>query len=173
MEFFRNSVVAIEFKSSRIAAFKMLSNGSQTLRSRFHPLVQKWFESKFKQPTEIQEKAWELIAAGEHSLISAATGSGKTLAAFLWAIDQLASGKWELGQTRVLYISPLKALNNDIRRNLLEPLTELKDSFEREGLAWPNIRVIFWKRRCFRRLLRSEILKPFGLSSRPWMCWRK
>jgi len=142
MEFFRNSVVAIEFKSSRIAAFKMLSNGSQTLRSRFHPLVQKWFESKFKQPTEIQEKAWELIAAGEHSLISAATGSGKTLAAFLWAIDQLASGKWELGQTRVPYISPLKALNNDIRRNLLEPLTELKDSFEREGLAWPNIRVM-------------------------------
>jgi len=116
--------------------------GSETLKSRFHPVVQEWFESKFGQPTDIQEKAWELISEGEHSLISAATGSGKTLAAFLWAIDRLASGDWELGQTRVLYLSPLKALNNDIRRNLLEPLSELKDAFESQGLLWPNIRVM-------------------------------
>lgn len=108
----------------------------------FHPVVGRWFKSKFKQPTEIQNDAWELIAAGEHSLISAATGSGKTLAAFLWAIDRLATGEWELGRTRVLYLSPLKALNNDIRRNLLEPLEELKEAFESEGIAWPNIRVM-------------------------------
>ncbi|MDQ8182822.1 DEAD/DEAH box helicase [Pelagicoccus sp. SDUM812005] len=110
--------------------------------SRFHPLVGRWFSERLGKPTEIQAKAWELIAAGEHCLISAATGSGKTLASFLWAISQLAAGEWELGQTRVLYVSPLKALNNDIRRNLLGPLEELKERFEREGVAWPDIRVM-------------------------------
>lgn len=120
----------------------MPSRNSETLRSRFHPVVQRWFADRFKRPTEIQEKAWELISAGEHALISAATGSGKTLAAFLWAIDRLASGEWELGRTRVLYISPLKALNNDIRRNLLEPLSELKEAFESDGVVWPKIRVM-------------------------------
>ncbi len=110
--------------------------------SLFHPLVQEWFGKKFGEPTDIQEKSWGLIASGEHALISAATGSGKTLAAFLWAINQLASGEWELGQTRVIYISPLKALNNDIRLNLLEPLAELKEVFHDEGLDWPDIRVM-------------------------------
>ncbi|EDY82544.1 DEAD/H associated family [Verrucomicrobiia bacterium DG1235] len=102
----------------------------------------KWFEERFGRPTEIQEEAWKLIATGEHCLISAATGSGKTLASFLWAISQLASGAWELGQTRVLYVSPLKALNNDIRRNLLGPLAELEALFREEGVAWPDIRVM-------------------------------
>ncbi|MBK1876840.1 DEAD/DEAH box helicase [Pelagicoccus mobilis] len=109
---------------------------------RFHPLVARWFEGRFGVPTDIQQKAWGLIASGEHCLISAATGSGKTLAAFLWAISQLACGEWEMGQTRVLYISPLKALNNDIRRNLLEPLEQLKELFESEGVEWPGIRVM-------------------------------
>lgn len=110
--------------------------------SRFHPILGNWFSNKFGTPTEVQEKAWSLIAARKHCLISAATGSGKTLAAFLWGINQLASGDWELGQTRLLYISPLKALNNDIRRNLLEPLGELRLHFEKEGHPWPEIRVM-------------------------------
>lgn len=109
---------------------------------RFHPLVSRWFENRVGDPTDIQRKAWSLIASGEHCLVSAATGSGKTLAAFLWAISQLAAGKWELGQTRVLYVSPLKALNNDIRRNLLTPLQELRDGFRQEGVEWPDIRVM-------------------------------
>ncbi len=113
-----------------------------TVSSRFHPLIERWFRDRFGRPTDIQEKAWELIAAGEHCLISAATGSGKTLASFLWAISQLASGEWDLGQTRVLYVSPLKALNNDIRRNLLGPLEELQALFQKEGVVWPEIRVM-------------------------------
>ncbi|MDQ8200715.1 DEAD/DEAH box helicase [Pelagicoccus enzymogenes] len=113
-----------------------------TAFERFHPLVARWFTDELGEPTDIQRKAWRLISAGEHCLISAATGSGKTLASFLWAISQLASGEWELGQTRVLYVSPLKALNNDIRRNLLGPLEALRELFEEEGVAWPEIRVM-------------------------------
>ncbi|MEM9159361.1 MAG: DEAD/DEAH box helicase [Verrucomicrobiota bacterium] len=109
--------------------------------SRFHPLVGKWFEQKYGEPTDIQKKAWGLISEEEHALISAATGSGKTLAAFLWGLNQLISGEWESGRTRVIYISPLKALNNDIRRNLLEPLGELGTFFEKEGVSFPEIRV--------------------------------
>ncbi|MDQ8184865.1 DEAD/DEAH box helicase [Pelagicoccus sp. SDUM812002] len=110
--------------------------------SRFHPLVARWFTGRLGEPTDIQKKAWSLIAEGEHCLISAATGSGKTFASFLWAISQLASGEWELGQTRVLYVSPLKALNNDIQRNLFGPLEELQELFLTEGIAWPEIRVM-------------------------------
>ena len=66
----------------------------------FHPIVRDWFESSFGEPTEIQEKAWDLISKNEHALISAATGSGKTLAAFLWALNQLIVGEWGAGRTR-------------------------------------------------------------------------
>ncbi|MCH6258231.1 DEAD/DEAH box helicase [Puniceicoccaceae bacterium K14] len=113
---------------------------SNTL-DRFHPIVSDWFTNKFGRPTEIQELAWELIAQDENALISAATGSGKTLAAFLWALNQLINGKWELGLTRVVYISPLKALNNDIQRNVLSPLKELQQLFAEKGEGWPDIRV--------------------------------
>ncbi|KAB2958374.1 MAG: DEAD/DEAH box helicase, partial [Thermoanaerobaculia bacterium] len=70
--------------------------------------------------------AWPRIAAGEHVLAIAPTGSGKTLAAFLWALDRLLTGAWEGGALRVLYVSPLKALNSDIERNLRAPLLELR-----------------------------------------------
>ena len=73
-------------------------------------------------PTDVQTRSWPVIAAGRHALITAPTGSGKTLTAFLWALDAFVSGRYATGATRVLYISPLKALNNDIQRNLLEPL---------------------------------------------------
>lgn len=107
----------------------------------FHSLIREWFETELGQPTDVQAKAWPEIAAGRHVLATAPTGSGKTLTAFLWALNQLISGEWELGQTRVLYISPLKALNNDIQRNLIQPLEALKQKFEEAGAAFPDIRV--------------------------------
>jgi len=91
----------------------------------FHPIVRGWFERRFGTPTDVQRQAWPAIARGEHVLATAPTGSGKTLAAFLWALDRLLAGSWEGGRVRVLYVSPLKALNNDVERNLLAPLSEL------------------------------------------------
>ena len=108
---------------------------------RFHPHIRDWFGERFGEPTDVQERSWPRIAGGEHLLITAPTGSGKTLTAFLWAIDAFASGSAEPGVTRVLYISPLKALNNDIRRNLLAPIAELRDRFATRGDAFPSLRV--------------------------------
>ncbi|MGD9369094.1 MAG: DEAD/DEAH box helicase, partial [Desulfobacteraceae bacterium] len=109
---------------------------------RFHPVIAQWFHDRYKQPTDIQSEAWGHIQAQRHVLVTAPTGSGKTLTAFLWAINALATAKLRPGQTRVLYISPLKALNNDIRRNLLQPLEELKTCFHRAALQMPEIRVL-------------------------------
>jgi ATP-dependent Lhr-like helicase len=91
--------------------------------SSFSPRVRDWFEQAFAAPTPAQEQAWPAIARGEHVLVSAPTGSGKTLAAFLWALDRL-SGEGAAGGagTRVVYVSPLKALAYDIERNLRAPL---------------------------------------------------
>ena len=108
----------------------------------FHPLVANWFTGKIGEPTDVQLHAWPKIADGEHVLISAPTGSGKTLTAFLWSINQLVTGELPIGHTSVLYVSPLKALNNDIRRNLLEPLEGLRHVFEDSGQSFPNIRVL-------------------------------
>ena len=91
----------------------------------FHPAVSAWFRSTFADATEAQRRAWPLIQSGRPTLIAAPTGSGKTLTAFLAAIDALVreSGAGPLPDvTRVLYVSPLKALSNDIRVNLLAPL---------------------------------------------------
>ncbi len=109
--------------------------------ARFSPVVRAWFDRRVGSPTEAQRLAWPEIASGRHVLLSAPTGSGKTLAAFLWAIDRLATGAWEVGATRVLYVSPLKALGNDIRRNLLRPLEELPQVAVDLGLELPSIRV--------------------------------
>lgn len=95
----------------------------------FHPVIASWFRERVGTPTDVQAKAWPEIAAGRHVLITAPTGSGKTLTAFLWALDRLLTGVWEPGGVRVLYVSPLKALNNDIRRNLLTPLEDLQHAF--------------------------------------------
>ncbi len=111
--------------------------------TRFHPLVARWFEERVGQPTEVQEQAWPRIAAREHLLITAPTGTGKTLAAFLWALNQLITGQWPTGQTSVLYVSPLRALNYDIQRNLLGPLDELEaGSSRKRGEDFPEIRVL-------------------------------
>jgi ATP-dependent Lhr-like helicase len=101
--------------------------------SLFDPLVARWFGERVGTPTDVQEAAWPEIAAGRHVLATAPTGSGKTLTAFLWALDRLLAGHWGGGTTRVLYVSPLKALNNDIRENLLRPLAELQRAFEQAG----------------------------------------
>src|SRR5215471_18204542 len=102
----------------------MLTPNSVPSLSWAHPLVQEWFLGRFVSPTEPQEQGWPLILAGKSTLISAPTGSGKTLAAFLTCIDRLvrkALGGELHDRTEVLYVSPLKALSNDIRKNLEVP----------------------------------------------------
>jgi len=91
---------------------------------QFSPSVRAWFQAAFAAPTPAQEQAWPAIASGEHVLISAPTGSGKTLAAFLWGLDRLASDPLPEGdkRTRLVYVSPLKALSYDVERNLRAPL---------------------------------------------------
>ena len=108
-----------------------------------HPLVAEWFTSKFGTPTEPQEQGWPHILAGRTTLISAPTGSGKTLAAFLACIDRLVrkalNGELR-DRTEVLYISPLKALGNDIQKNLEIPLGEILQLAGERGLLMPQIR---------------------------------
>src|SRR3954469_22871973 len=106
------------------------------MAARFHPLVQRWFKETFGEPSAPQKAGWPAIATGAHTLILAPTGTGKTLAAFLWELNELITRgeKEELPNTvHLLYISPLKALNNDIQRNLEQPLRELRDLFAAEG----------------------------------------
>jgi ATP-dependent Lhr-like helicase len=107
----------------------------------FHPLVSSWFERRYGSPTDIQARAWPEIAAGGHVLVAAPTGSGKTMTAFLHAIDRMITDDVSSGGVRVLYISPLKALNNDIRRNLLAPLEELKEEFLAACMDFPPVNV--------------------------------
>ncbi len=119
------------------------SDESSAVLESFHPLIRRWFEENVGTPTDIQRQTWPAVAQGEHVLVSAPTGSGKTLTAFLWALNQMISGAWPTGQgIRALYISPLKALNNDINRNLSGPLVELRQVFEAAGEPFPNIRVM-------------------------------
>lgn len=96
--------------------------------SGFHPIIRRWFESRFASPTEAQALGWPAIARNRHTLISAPTGSGKTLAAFLICIDRLFQSaiRGELPDSaQVVYVSPLKALSNDIHKNLSVPLEEI------------------------------------------------
>ena len=93
--------------------------------SVFSERTRSWFERTFDGPTPAQAKGWPVIATGAHTLIQAPTGSGKTLAAFLYAIDRLTERHGESG-LRVLYVSPLKALNYDVERNLRGPLAGLR-----------------------------------------------
>ena len=110
----------------------------------FHPLVGGWFRDRFGGPTAPQREGWPQIAAGRDVLIAAPTGSGKTLAAFMAAIDDLVRESLERGlsnETHVLYVSPLKALSNDIQKNLQEPLCGIADKLNEQQLPSPDIRV--------------------------------
>jgi ATP-dependent helicase Lhr and Lhr-like helicase len=103
---------------------------------QFHPAVARWFEQTFGSPTEPQIRGWPEIQSGRHVLISAPTGSGKTLAAFLASLDQLfrEGTNCELpDETQIVYVSPLKALSNDIRKNLQEPLAGIRELLKSEG----------------------------------------
>lgn len=103
---------------------------------QFHPAVARWFEQTFGPPTEPQARGWPAIRSGQHVLISAPTGSGKTLAAFLASLDALfrrgAEGNLP-DETQIVYVSPLKALSNDIRKNLQEPLAGIRRLLQQEG----------------------------------------
>src|SRR2546426_6778060 len=110
----------------------------------FLPFVRRWFDETFAEATRAQREGWEAIASGRDTLIVAPTGSGKTLAAFLWALDHLC----RLGLDRkledrvyVVYVSPLRALNNDIEKNLRAPLAGIRAAAAAEGLKLPEIRV--------------------------------
>jgi ATP-dependent Lhr-like helicase len=110
----------------------------------FHPLVAKWFKEELGQPSAPQSEGWPAIASGDDTLILAPTGTGKTLAAFLWELNQLIDDGLEapLGNAvQILYISPLKALNNDVQRNLEAPLGQLAQRFADAGELFPEIRV--------------------------------
>ncbi|HEX2934247.1 MAG TPA: DEAD/DEAH box helicase [Bacteroidales bacterium] len=110
----------------------------------FHPAIRNWFLSRFKEPTDVQLLAWPAIQNNQYTLLAAPTGSGKTLAAFLVAIDEIVkmgiAGSL-LQQTSVVYISPLKALGNDIQRNLQEPLMGITDELGKEGHSEFKIKV--------------------------------
>ena len=109
---------------------------------RFSPATREWFAGAFVAPTTAQEGAWEAITSGAHALVVAPTGSGKTLAAFLWAIDRLATAPApETPGTRVLYISPLKALGVDVERNLRSPLVGITQTAKRLGMSPPTVSV--------------------------------
>ena len=113
--------------------------------ARFGELTRHWFAGTFVAPTPAQAQAWAAIADGDNTLVIAPTGSGKTLAAFLWAIDRLAHSDGDAAETtpstRVLYVSPLKALAVDVERNLRTPLTGISRIAERDGVAPPSISV--------------------------------
>ncbi|HYB39854.1 MAG TPA: ATP-dependent helicase [Mycobacterium sp.] len=109
--------------------------------SRFSTITRDWFASTFAAPTRAQASAWAAIADGDNTLVIAPTGSGKTLAAFLWAIDILAGAPDRHAGTRVLYVSPLKALAVDVERNLRTPLAGVTRIAEQRGLPTPQIRV--------------------------------
>ena len=105
----------------------------------FHPAVCAWFESRLGQPTAPQREGWPLIREGRHTLIAAPTGSGKTLAAFLSAIDSLLrQGAALPDQTQVVYVSPLRALSNDVQKNLQGPLAEIRAA----DPTLPEVRVL-------------------------------
>src|SRR5213594_2096132 len=113
--------------------------------SRFHPVIERWFASRFAEPTEPQRRAWPVIQQGGDVLIAAPTGSGKTFAAFLSAIDGLVrqglTGELT-DEMQVVYVSPLKALSNDVQKNLSEPLAEIRATLAEQGLPDVEVRTL-------------------------------
>ena len=121
---------------------------SSLLPDVFSPATRDWFLRAFKQPTAVQPQTWHVAARSEHALVIAPTGSGKTLAAFLYALDQLFREGGEDTReahkrktSRILYISPIKALGTDVQRNLQLPLKGIADERRRRGETEVNLRV--------------------------------
>ncbi|GGH65320.1 DNA glycosylase AlkZ-like family protein [Rothia aerolata] len=118
------------------------SGETSKVLSYFSPATREWFAGAFHEPTLAQAGAWSAIAEGKHALIVAPTGSGKTLAAFLWALDQLhIHEEHAKPDTKVLYISPLKALGVDVERNLRAPLIGIAQTAKRLGATPPEVSV--------------------------------
>src|SRR4026208_986293 len=112
---------------------------------RFRPPVAEWFQPSVGVPTGVQAEAWPVIQSGRDALIAAPTGSGKTFAAFLSSIDRLftqALARELEDQTQVLYVSPLKALSNDIQKNPRQPLAEIGEAALQAGLLMPEPRAL-------------------------------
>src|SRR5262249_31707192 len=131
--------------SAGMAARQVVSPMSSA--SPFHPAVAAWFAASFRQPTPAQAQAWPAIKAGRNVLIAAPTGSGKTLAAFMAAIDELVRQGLAgtlTDKTQVVYVSPLKALSNDIRKNLEAPLAGIRAALREQGL--PEVEIRTWVR---------------------------
>jgi len=115
------------------------------MQTGFHDAVAAWFDSRFAEPTEPQRHAWPVIQAGRDALIAAPTGSGKTFAAFLAAIDSLLRQGLDgtlRDEIQVLYVSPLKALSNDVQKNLAEPLAGIRATLEQMCLPDVEIRTL-------------------------------
>ncbi|WEK55892.1 MAG: DEAD/DEAH box helicase [Candidatus Cohnella colombiensis] len=115
----------------------------ETILSKFHPVISSWFQETFGEPTEVQCEAWQSIRQGNHTLIAAPTGSGKTLAALLPCLDQYVQSSFNGEQTKgvyILYISPLKALNNDIHHHALKFVEQLDQLAADLQVDWPGIR---------------------------------
>src|SRR2546425_11895042 len=110
----------------------------------FLPFIRRWFAETFAEATRPQREGWEAIASGRDTLIVAPTGSGKTLAAFLWALDhlhRLALDRQLEDRVYVVYVSPLRALNNDVEKNLRAPLAGIRAAAAAEGRTLPEGRV--------------------------------
>ena len=121
-----------------------LSDPPDASLSSFHPIIARWFQETIGSPTDVQTASWPAIRSGEHALIAAPTGSGKTLAAFLASIDSLfqqALSNDLADHTQILYVSPLKALSNDVQKNLRQPLNQISENALAAGLLLPEIRV--------------------------------
>ena len=121
-----------------------LRTGSGRSLHSFHPIIAGWFRDSVGTPTDVQMASWPALCSGEHALIAAPTGSGKTLAAFLASIDSLfqqALANDLANHTQILYVSPLKALSNDVQKNLRRPLSEISGNALAAGLLLPEIRV--------------------------------
>ena len=123
---------------------RTLSDPPDASLSSFHPIIARWFQETIGSPTDVQTASWPAIRSGEHALIAAPTGSGKTLAAFLASIDSLfqqALSNDLADHTQILYVSPLKALSNDVQKNLRQPLNQISENALAAGLLLPEIRV--------------------------------
>src|SRR5947209_11067553 len=136
----RNPLAEREGCTAPTGLTSFLMNAANPL-ALFLPAVQEWFRTALGEPTPAQKEGWPAIAAGQNTLILAPTGSGKTLAAFLACLDGLWRQDPPAGGVNVLYISPLKALNNDIYRNLQLPLEGVAETARRMGQPLPALEV--------------------------------